>query len=181
MLVNKTKKHLLSLNHQAGLSLIELILSITVLSLVMSFMTATFSPMMIRSADPFVSIRAAELGESYLEEILSKAFDETMVVGTAIRCDSPGEIACSATLGPDGNESREVFDDVDDYHGLTDSPPIDLLGNQKPLYQNYQAAVSVVYAGQDLGLNNRMAKKITVTIRLPNEETMLFSVYRANL
>jgi MSHA pilin protein MshD len=75
-----------------------------------------------------------------MEEIRSKCWDETAT--TSLPCNGP--ITPSAVLGPDG-EGRGVFDDVDDYNGLVNTPPQDSQGNPLASYALYTRSVTVCY------------------------------------
>ncbi|MAT84972.1 MAG: hypothetical protein CMD39_11865, partial [Gammaproteobacteria bacterium] len=90
---------------------------------------------------------------------------------------------CSAA-GADG-EPRAQFDDVDDYHGLDEQPPLDADGNPRAEYARYRVQVRVAYpdAAQQaaLGLDDATdAKLITVDVMPPGESVMSFRVVRGN-
>ena len=95
-----------------------------------------------------------------------------------------GEVlAASApcTLSTEG-QTRSQFDDVDAYHNVTDSPPALIESSiDMSQYAQYQASISVACAGTELGLSeNRLAKRITVTVRVPSGETRSVAVYKGN-
>lgn len=193
---------LVSSDKRKGFTLIELIIGIAVFSVVMTIIVGLIAPQASRSADPIFQVRATELAQSLLNEILGKSYDEQSDrVGGRIRCDErtgdqlsdtliAGASNCTAiaSLGPDSGEGRDDFNDVDDYHGLSifaDSLGRDL-DNQ---YQNYQLQVSIAYDGNMNGtlnetglveLEERRAKRIQITVTLPNEESIVFSAYRSN-
>lgn len=63
-------------------------------------------------------ITGITLLQEIISEVGSMAFDETSI-GT-IPPTIPGGFTASASLGPDGGETdSSMFDDIDDYHGLT--------------------------------------------------------------
>jgi MSHA pilin protein MshD len=80
-----------------------------------------------------------------------------------------------APLGPDAGEwdskSRELFDDVDDYDGLDDSPPRARDGTVLKGVTDWQRRVSVVYVQPDapdvVVPDDRGVKRITVTVTGP--------------
>ena len=78
---------------------------------VMSFLAVMFFNAPSRSVEPMLQIRAAELGQSLMDEILAKPFDELTPLGGYPPCSS-----CSASLGKEGTEARDDYDDVDDYN-----------------------------------------------------------------
>ena len=166
--------------HQPGFTLIELIVFIVVIGVALSGVLLAVNQATSHSADPMVQIRAAELGQAYLDEILPRKFDaNTGNDGQSPPCGAPGAAACSTVLGPEAGETRATYDDVDDYQGLNEAP-LDAEGNPRPGYTGYQVVVSVAYAGADLGLGNTAAKRITVTVTTPQGDSSPFSVYRSN-
>lgn len=173
-----------ALRAEAGFTLIELVVFIAVIGIALGGVLLAVNQASSRSADPLIQIRAAELGQAYLDEILPKKYDQhTGNDGQTPRCGSsdPGSQPCSATLGPESGETRARYDDVDDYNGLSDDPPLDAEGNARPGYAGYRADVSVAYAGSELpNLGNGDAKRITVTITTPQGESFAFAAYRTN-
>ena len=83
-------------------------------------------------------------------------------------------------LGPE-SESRDWYNDVDDYNGVNDQPPLGATGNVLTNYQSYRVQVSVSYAGNELGYaNNRAAKRITINVTTPLGNVIPVSGYRMN-
>lgn len=164
-----------------GYSLIELIITIVVTSIVMVIFYTVFAPNQQGSVSPVIQVKAAELGQAYLEEISLKRFDENSPIGNALRCnDSPG-LLCGAIGTEEGITNRALFDDVDDYNGLSDNPPQDALGNNRAGFNNFTVNVSVSYAGTDFaGLALQDLKLIQVTVITPRGNSMIFSQYRGN-
>ena len=180
-----------------GFTLVETIVGILVLSIAFTIFTSLIYPLANQSAEQVHQIRAAELGQSMINEILGKAFDENSdMSGGVYRCGedqnndslvvlSDGE-TCSVTLGNEESNKRELFDDVDDYNGLTGIESS--LGSDDSLnniYFGFEATVSVIndsnYSGKsDVGDNNFTAKFITVTIKTPQDTEYVFSVYKVN-
>lgn len=140
-----------------------------------------FAPNQQGSVSPVIQVKAAELGQAYLEEISLKRFDENSPIGNALRCnDSPG-LLCGAIGTEEGITNRALFDDVDDYNGLSDNPPQDALGNNRAGFNNFTVNVSVSYAGTDFaGLALQDLKLIQVTVITPRGNSMIFSQYRGN-
>ena len=170
-----------------GFTLIELVVLILVLGLALTGVTLVINHVVEQSPKALVQTRAMELAQSYLEEILQKRFDETTGQGGIPRCDSTdtNAVACSNTLGPDalgaGTEARQQFDDVDDYNGVNDQPPVTATGTAMSNYQSYRVQVSVSYAGTQLGFSdNRRAKRITVNVTTPLGNVIPVSAYRVN-
>jgi len=129
-----------------------------------------------------------------MNEILAKSFDEESDRSPPwTRCgDIPATGPhCSETLGPD-SESRENYDDVDDYNGLSLSGAAieNSLGDTVSYYAGFKVDISVVYDGNFDGtadaITNPMltpsikAKLITVKITASNNEVYGFSAYKGN-
>jgi MSHA pilin protein MshD len=110
----------------------------------------------LQSPEALVQTRAMEIAQAYLDEVMTKRFDENSGQGGVPRCDSTdtGAQPCSATLGADDppEDERRKYDDVDDYHGLSHSPPQLLsAGTALDGYGGYGVTVEVVLAGSELG------------------------------
>jgi MSHA pilin protein MshD len=175
---------------QQGFTLIEIIVGIVVLSIAFSIFTSLIYPLANQSAKQVHQIKAAELGQSMINEIIAKAFDENSdKSGGVYRCGESGETACSSTMGPEGSEAeesekREQFDDVDDYNNLLIIK--NSLGDSlNDIYVGYQINVKVIndsdYDGDhDDADNNFTAKLMTVTVTTPQGVDFVFAVYRVN-
>jgi MSHA pilin protein MshD len=163
-----------------GFTLIEIIVTLIVMAIAFTSLTVWMVNANKHSVDPLLSMRATELGQSYLEEILAKRFDENTVSGGILRCDESGQPACSTTLTFEGGETRATYDDVDDYNGIDDDGAVDPLGNARAEYTDYRVRVNVTYAGTDLALNLNDAKRIDVTVQHSSSGIFVFSAYRGN-
>ena len=162
---------------QRGFTLVELIVGLVITALALTFLSVVFFSSPERSVEPMLQIRAAELGQSLMDEIIAKPYDELTPLGGVPPC-SPCTPA--ASFGPDGGESRFNYDDVDDYHSYCDSTepyqPVD----------NFQMSVCVVYDGNYDGTAdaNDNAKLITVDVYPPaiggSRQQIRFKAYRGN-
>lgn len=94
-----------------GFTLIELIITVVLLGVTIPVITTAIMEGVRRNADITMTTNATLLAQSLLEEIRSLRFDEVTTP------------PWSNLLGPDGGESRVTFDDIDDYNGLSESPP----------------------------------------------------------
>ena len=167
---------------QKGFSLVEMIVVIVVLAVALTGVTLAINETVKQSPKPLIQTRAMELAQTYLDEILAKRFDEQSGQGGIPRCDSTDNAAqsCSNTMGDEEGGNRQLFDDVDDYHNLNNMPPVTASGNTLNVYNSYRVQVNVAYAGGDLGLANRTAKRITVTVTTPLGNTIPVTAYRVN-
>ena len=171
---------------QQGFTLIETIIGIVVLSISFSIFTTLIYPLSTQSAEQVHQIRAAELGQSMINEIIAKAFDENSdMSGGLVRCGEAGTTCTeSSNLGYEPGESRATFDDVDDYHNLTVIES-SLAEGLEDIYVGFELNVNVIndsnYDGVNDGTdNNFTAKLITVTVTTPQQFNFDFAVYRVN-
>ena len=129
-------------NTQSGVTLIELILSMVIISIALTGVFTVMNLTVSHSSDPVIRQQAVAIAESYLEEILLQSYD-------------------NPTGGYSGT-ARDQFDDVDDYDDLSDTGVHDQLGNPVATLTNYNVSVSVsppvTLAGSVL------AKKVTVSV-----------------
>jgi MSHA pilin protein MshD len=178
----------------AGFTLVELVATIVILAIALVGVSSMVSLGSSNSADTILRTRAMALGESYLDEIMSRRFDERSAASGLDPCFGlpPGADTCTAeaNLGTEGGESsRDRYDDVDDYHGMEEgdgelTPIQDAEGNTRADYANFHVEVSVRYAGDDpvLALDKTSAKLITVTVTTRDQggQGWKFSVYKGN-
>lgn len=101
---------------RAGFTLVELIIAITILSFVLLSLLKAYADVSVNSVTPEYRNTQAMLATELMEEIRSRRFDET-----AIR-DANGN--WSTALGIEAGEAAgnsATFDDVDDFHGFTET------------------------------------------------------------
>ena len=166
-----------------GFTLIEMIITIVVISIALSAMLGAFSSSMSRSADPMWRNKTIKLAQLYLDEILSKRFDENTPVGGVPAAGGAGAPALTAcgSLGAEVGEVRATYDDVDDFHNATAAIPVGASGALDTSYDNYLIAVEVICDGTAASVNgNQHAKRIKVTVTPPGQSTMDFYAYKGN-
>ncbi|MFN3397749.1 MAG: prepilin-type N-terminal cleavage/methylation domain-containing protein [Sulfurimicrobium sp.] len=138
---------------QSGLTLIELVIFIVIVSVAVAGVLSVMNFTTQHSADPLVRKQAAALADSILEEILLKDYAD-----------------------PDGTETgesgRDTYDDVSDYNGKSNADFADLPGELSA----YVIAIKVEDGSAALGVT---AKKITVTVT-NGGESISMTGYRAN-
>ena len=167
-----------------GFTLIELVVAMLILSIAGLGVTYALSLGLRHQSDALWQSKAVALGESYLEEILARRYDEHAPVGGVPPC-SPATTACSAAGAFNDGEARAAFDDVDDYDGIVEQPPLDANGNARTGYDSYRVTVAVAYPtaaqiaafGLDDGTD---AKLVTVTVSTPEGGSMSFGAVRGN-
>ncbi len=150
-------------NSQSGITLIETIVFIVVISIALGTLLQVFNHNVVQSADPAMRIRALEQAQSLLDDILARKFDQNTPTGGVPACGSSAGLPC-AGISPDG-----VYNDVGDFHGYTQA-----------VAPGYNAVVSVTDAGSELGLANNHARRITVVVTTPGAAPFTLSAYRVN-
>jgi MSHA pilin protein MshD len=157
---------LTSHKHQTGLSLIELVVFIVVVSIALVALISVYNEAMINSVDPLIRVRALECAEARLDEITSRKFDENSPTGGIPACGSaePTAVACGGIAVDAG------LDDIGDYNGQTF------------VDGDCSVTVSVTGEGTDLGLadDENLVRLITVTSNMPDGGVVRLSTYHTN-
>jgi MSHA pilin protein MshD len=114
-----------SRNTGLGFTLIEFIVGIVLLAVALTGILGLLVKQAPKAVDPVQQVRAAQLAQRILSEVLQKSFDEhSDHNGGRFRCGETAGTpavtypACtdSASYGPDSGETRPYqFNDVDDY------------------------------------------------------------------
>ncbi|WP_166836214.1 type IV pilus modification PilV family protein [Rheinheimera pleomorphica] len=168
-----------------GVTLIELIAGIVVLAISLTLITSVLGPLFVKSADPWHQVRAAELGHSLMNEILSRRYDKNSFKdGSELRCGESGAPACSAipVFVPPRSGARSGFVGVEDYNDYQTSG--DTLTDAKDsalaeLYRSYLIEVDVVDAGtQPESFAN--VRRISVIVTTPTGAEVRFTAYKGN-
>lgn len=154
-----------TITKQRGVTLIEVILFIVVLSIALVAILRVFNLAVTRSVDPLIRVRAIEIAQGQLDEILSRRFDENTPVGGVPACNSTN----GAHLGVMclGITADTDFDDVGDYHLFTQA-----------FSGGYMLTVNVTE-------ENAETRRISVTVDLPalsssSDASITLSAYRVN-
>lgn len=172
---------------QRGFTLVETIIVIVLVGAMMAGMTSLFMTSVGNSHRPFLRERALAVANAFMDEISRKRWNEcTPIGGGAINIASgicpDGVTTPIPTIGSDAGESRASYDDIDDYHGLDQSPPQDSAGNDMPEYDGFTVTVSVT---QPAGAWNTVpasdVRLITVSVTSNINETISVSSYRLNI
>ncbi len=149
---------------ERGVTLIELVVSIVVISLGVAGVLLATERAGRSSGDPVVLNQAVAIGEAYLEEILPKNFADP---------DQP------ESGGAEAGESRPAYDDVSDYNGLTDAGARDQGNNPISGLGQYTVSVTVVNAALN-GIAAADAKRIDVRVTGPFGVDLTMTGYRTN-
>lgn len=144
------------------MTLVETMVFLVVVSIALVALVRVFSQGVSDSVDPVVRARALELGQATLDEILARKFDENTPTGGVPACNSTDGPPC-AGIAPDGD-----YDDVGDYHGYSDT--------SNP-YHTVDVSVTNATVTE---FPAAQARLITVTVSLPDGDSLTLSAYKAN-
>ncbi|PIE44078.1 MAG: MSHA biogenesis protein MshD [Gammaproteobacteria bacterium] len=179
----------------SGVTLVELVITIVILSIALVAVVSVYSKAIGQSADPVIYAKSVEIGQAYMDEILTKRFDETSPVG-GVPATPVGSLTPVANLGPDAAEtSRNLYDDVDDYDFAADGTPefstlALVTGGGSGQYVNYSIEVRVAYvnlasgsgelSGLGLSAANSSVKRIDLIVSNPLGTPVTFTAYKGN-
>ena len=175
----------------SGFTLIEVIIGILVFSISLSIIIQLFTPAEENSADQIHQIKASELAQALMNDIMSRAFDENSdMAGGFLRCDedqdnngsvdSDEECTDEANFGPEtGENTRSDYDDVDDFNGFNERITA-TDGNLDAGYNSFDINVVVTDGGQYFRLGRQDAKAIFITVTTPLGTAINFTVIRGN-
>lgn len=159
---------------QRGVTLVELILSIVIISLAVTGLFPLLSMTTRHSADPMIQHQAVAIAEAYLEEVMLLPFDEFDASGTA-----------EGPLGIDAGETaRGLYDDVNDYRGHTDVGARSLTNPAAviPGLDRYTVTVDVQNDGNltagALAVPGASAELVTVRVTHPDGVDVVLAGYR---
>jgi MSHA pilin protein MshD len=142
----------------SAFTLIEILVTIVVISIAGTALMGVYTNMVAKSADPIIQQQALAIAEAYMEEIRLKAFND-----------------------PDGieGEARSDYDDIQDYNGLPDNTVRDQNGNAIGSLSAYTVSVNVV--GQPLaGIDAADSMRIDVIVNHPAIDPITLSSFRTS-
>jgi MSHA pilin protein MshD len=169
---------------QTGFTLVETIIVIVLVGAMMAGMTSLFMTNVANSHRPYLRQKALAVANAFMDEILRKRWNEVTPLGGG--CVNAGSGFCGTgtgafPIGADGGEARATYDDIDDYHGLNQSPPQDSSGTDMPGFTGYTVNVSVVQPGASWNsVPAADVRLITVSVTSSSNETIAVSTYRVN-
>ncbi len=146
-----------ALNHKIqGATLVELIITIVIISVSLTGILNVVNLTTSHSADPMVQYQALAIAESYLEEI----------------------ILLPVTANPDTSVSndRSSFDNIADYNGLNDTGVVDQNGDAIVGLENYSIVISIA----DESISSINMQVITVTVSRSGTQDIVLTGYRAD-
>lgn len=143
---------------QRGATLVELLVSIVIVSIAASTILGVLAMTTSGSADPMIRHQAAAIAEAYLEEILLKPLIDPN--------------------GIDGEAARADFDDLDDYDGLSDAGARDQFGSPIAGLGDYNVAISVTPSAGLTAVPAADAIRVDVTVTHASDVNFILSGYR---
>jgi len=168
---------------QTGFTLVETVIVIVLVGAMMAGMTSLFMTNVGNSYRPFLRQKALAVANAFLDEILRKQWNENTPLGGG--CVNTASASCAsgpamAAIGTDG-ETRVTYDDIDDYNGLSQTPPQDSSATDMPGYTGYSVDVGVTQPGSAWnGVPAADVRLITVTVTSSSGEAIAVSAYRVN-
>ena len=189
-----------------GFTLVELVIGMVVLAIAMLTMNTMLTSQSKDVLEPLYRLRASQLGQSILQDILSRSFDQNSDHnGGYYRCgevwrngdlwydfasnswvnSSPQQIVpCSdpSNYGPDGSEdvsNHAMYNDVDDF---IETNFVSLVTYGDALDQPYATEYTnyAVKIAVQPYLSPEKVKLIEVTVQTPSGEEILFSALKGN-
>lgn len=166
-----------------GLMLVEAVICVVIVAVMLVAALQTVAAAAKARSIQVNQCQGPALARQLMAEIRQCRYSEESSATATTTTSAP--VAVSALpnpLGPDDGEvvgkDRTLFDDVDDYNGLTESPRSrDGLSLKLDNFQ-WKAAVEYVQPGtpQDVVADDRGVKRITVTVTSPAGTTQLVAL-----
>lgn len=143
-----------------GFTLVEVLMAIAIIAVGVGGVLLVFAVALTHSSDPQRQLQAVAIAEGYLDEILSRRYED------------PDGI-------PQRESSRALYDDVTDYDGVQDSPPRDQDGVVLAGLEDYTVRVRVS-SEIELGPAGQTtpARRIDVQVLAPPQVDTTLSAYK---
>jgi len=159
---------------EAGVNLIELLISIVVIAIACTGVLLVFGQTVRFSADPMIQTQALAIAEAYLDEILARPLNDP----------SGGESGGSEEGDPSLAANRPLLDDVQDYDGLSNTPPqgqdgsvVDFApADGQPDLEGYQVDVDVT---SGVSVNGVAMARVDVRVRYGTVVDFTLTGFRA--
>lgn len=145
-----------TLTSQTGVTLVELVISMVIISIALGGVLLAFNQAVSRSADPMLQHQAVAIGDAYLEEILLRPY--------------------SGVAGA----TRATFGRLEDYPGLGEHPPADQEGNAIAALSAYRVSVTVETATLGPAGETMPAKRVAVRVTHPSGIDLTLTGYRTD-
>jgi MSHA pilin protein MshD len=150
-----------------GVSLIELITFMVVISIAMVTLASVFRHSMSSIQAPISQQQLLSFAEAKINLVMAYRFDEASLPNEPCGLNLP----CIG-IGLESAESHSdmaTLDDMDDFDGYVDEPQA-----------GFNRQVRVSYMGSALGINQNFAKQVSVTVTSPTGESINLNAYKVN-
>ncbi len=180
--------HSASRLRQAGISLIELIMFIVIVSIALAGILLVMNQTTGHSADALVRKQSLAIAESLLEEVELMPFtwcdpnDASAVSATGYASCTASQQNADSYPNPESRGSlTDPLDNVVDYTGYSMSPIVDINGNGIGGLTDYSASVAIAHVGTSFlgAADNDAGLQITVTVTAPDGSQLKLDGYRA--
>jgi MSHA pilin protein MshD len=153
---------------QTGFTLIELVISMVIIGIGVAGILQVMTLTTARSADPMIQHQAVAIAEAYLEEILTKAYDDPDAeTGT---CEEGAPVA-----------SRGIYDDVNDYACITGaSADVGARNQFGALIPGLGAYTVTIAVGAPAAIDGILARQINVTVTHAVLDPITITGFRTN-
>jgi len=156
---------------QTAFTLVEATISLLIVAIMLTAALATVGTSSRNRDQQQEMLRGATLARRLMSEIVAQKYQQPS--------------ATTTVLGPETGETRATFNDVDDYNGYTDSPPIDSSGIAISGYTGWSRSVEVKWADPATLLpaatqSETGIKRIVVTVTAPSGRSWSVSAIRTN-
>lgn len=161
---------------QHGMTLIELVMFIIVVSVGLAGVLTVLNATSKSSADPVIRKQALAVAEAMLDEILSKDYQNDPAdpanTSATLGCTLNTTPRCSANTVLD----RPNYNDVDDYNGWSQTGVYQVDGTLAPVLGTYTVVVAVA----PWTLSSVAGKRVTVTVT-GGTESVALEGFRGNI
>ncbi|NCO53260.1 MAG: prepilin-type N-terminal cleavage/methylation domain-containing protein [Deltaproteobacteria bacterium] len=153
--------------NQRGVTLVELVITMVIISIAVAGVMTVINSTILHSADPVLRQQAIAIAEAYMEEITLKNY-----------LDPDDDQLC-----PGAEANRKLFDNICDYNGLNNNGARSQSDPSTVIVPNY--TVTVVVASENFGPTapagvQVAGLKINVTVTDPAGESLTLSGYRTD-
>jgi MSHA pilin protein MshD len=80
------RPEIITLRGQSAFTLVEVVIGIVVLAIALVLITTALGPLYTKSTEPWHQVRAAELGHSFLNEVMARSFAVMRQQKLALQC-----------------------------------------------------------------------------------------------
>ncbi len=173
-----------------GFTLIEMVMSIVVISIALVAILGVMNRTTAKSGDPMLIHQANSIAQAYMEEIMLHSFcdpDYTAARTNDCPVDCPTNACsggCGGAIGP--AESRATFDDVCDYNLLSNSGARNQIspGTVISGLENYNITVNVDDSASLNTLSGGAGQTVLIRVNVAHSTrtdiAVSLSAYRAN-